>query len=166
MKYVIWIFFILLCSMLQSLLNNYLPAYLSPDMILLLVAYVAFFYTYYAAVASIVLIAYAASIFSAGSVWFFLFSYLSVFLLLLFLKKFFDRSQGAAIITIAAFTTLFYPLVVLVLTVLSNRGLLFPLALFAALKQVPVNMAFAYLLFKYLPSLSQRLKAGLVSQKV
>ena len=166
MKYIVWVFFILLCSMLQSLLNNYLPAYLSPDMILLLVAYVAFFYTYYAAVASIVLIAYSASIFSAGSVWFFLFSYLSVFLLLLFLKKFFDRSQGVAIITIAAFTTLFYPLVVLVLTILSNRGLLFPLALFTALKQIPVNMAFAYLLFKYLPSLSQRLKAGLISQKV
>ena len=166
MKYIIWIVFVLLCSVVQSLLNNYLPAHMSPDMLLILVAYAAFFFTYYPAVASVVLIAYAASLFSAGSVWFFLFSYLSVFLMLLFLKKFFDRSQGVAIMTIAAFTTLFYPLVVFVLTVLSNRGLLFFMALFTAMKQIPVNMAFAYLLFKYLPSFSQRLKAGLVSQNV
>ena len=166
MKYIIWIVFVLFCSVVQSLLGNYLPAHLSPDMLLMLVAYVAFFFTYYAAVASVVLIAYAAAQFSAGSVWFFLFTYLSVFLLLLFLKKFFDRSQGVAIITIAAFTTLFYPLVVLVLTVLSNRGLSFFMALFTALKQVPVNMVFAYFLFTYLPSYAQRVKAGLVSQKV
>ncbi len=166
MKYVIWLFFIILCSIAQSMLNNYLPVYLSPDMLLILVTYVTFFYGYYAAVASIILIAYAASLFSAGSIWFYLFSYLSVFYILIFVKKFFDRSQGVAIATIAALSTVLYPFVVLILSVLSNHVMLFNVAIFMAIKQIPVNMAFAYLLFKYLPSMSQRLKAGLVSQKV
>jgi hypothetical protein len=166
MKYAIWLAFVILCSIIQSMLNNYLPVYLSPDILLMLVAYVVFFYSYYAALASIIVISYAASLFSAGSIWFYIFSYLSVFYVLIFLKKFFDRSQGAAIVTIAAFGTLFYPLVVLILSILSNRSVLFNAAVFTALQQVPANMAFAYLLFKYLPSVSQKLKAGLVNQKV
>ncbi len=166
MKYVIWLVFITVCSIIQSMLNNYLPVYLSPDILLMLVVYVVFFYSYYAVLASIIVISYAASIFSVGNVWFYIFSYLSVFYVLIFLKKFFDRSQGVAIITIAAFSTLLYPLVVFVLSVLSNRALLFSEAVFTALKQIPVNMAFAYLLFKYFPSISQKLKAGLINQKV
>jgi hypothetical protein len=148
------------------MLNNYLPVYLSPDMLLILITYVTFFYGYYAAVASIILIAYAASLFSAGSVWFYLFSYISVFYILIFVKKFFDRSQGVAIVTVAALSTVFYPFVVLILSIISNHTMLFNVAIFMAIKQIPVNMAFAYLLFKYLPSVSRRLKAGLVSQKV
>lgn len=166
MKYLVWVFFLLACSAGQSMLNTYLPAYLAPDMCLMLTAYITFFFEYYPAVASIIVLSYAASVFSTGSVWFYIFSYISVFYLMIFIKKYFDRSQGVAILVIASISTLLYPVVVLVLSLFSRHMMLFRMALVMALQQIPVNVVFAYLLFKHLPALTRRLTSRLIGQRV
>ncbi len=166
MKYAAWVFLIVLCAVAQSLFNTYLPVYLAPNMCLMLTAYITFFFEYYPAVASMLVLSYAASIFSTGSVWFYIFSYTAVFYLMIFVKKYFDRSQGVAIVAIASISTLLYPVVVLVLSLFSRHLVLFHSAAIAALQQIPVNVAFAYLLFKYLPLMSRRFTSRLIGQNV
>jgi len=157
MRYVLWLFFIVLCTVLQSTINNYLPIYLSPDILLMLVTCIAFFFNYYTALISIIIISYFASVFSAGSIWFYLFSYTLVFYVLVFVKRIFDRSRFIATATIATISTILYPFVVLLLSILSKHTILFETAIFTALKEIPANIICAYLLFKYLTLINLRL---------
>ncbi|MGB9734831.1 MAG: hypothetical protein ACP5JP_03820 [bacterium] len=165
-KYINWLIFIFVCTILQSIINNYLPVYLAPDIALMLVAYMAFFFSYYSALIAIIIISYFASIFSVGSIWFYIFSYTVVFYILVFLRKLFSRSQGIAIATIAIITTLLYPFSVLLLSALSQHTSLFVTALYSALKQIPVNILCAYILFKYLPLVCYKLNAKFLSAKI
>ena len=166
MKYAVWISCVLLGSVLQAVLNNYLPVYLSPNLFLMFVMYMTFFYGYYTAVSAIIFISYLASVFSSGNAWFYIFSYLFVFYLLNIFRKFFDRTQAAAVIVLAAVTTLMYPFIVLLPSIPLDKTSMFKAAVVLAVKQLPINMAAAYCLFKYLPSLSSRFKSALNAQKV
>lgn len=166
MKYLSWVLLIFTCIILQSLLNNYLPAYLSPDIALILVTYAVFFLNYYYALIFIIIVSYFSSVFSVGSFWFYLFAYIIVFYILMFLKKLFSRSQLIAIITIGIISTLLYPIPVFVLSNLFQHNGLFITAINSAFQKIPINMLCTYVFFKYLPLIDYRLNAKFTSMKV
>ena len=153
MRYAVWLVFILAGSVVQCMLNNYLPAYLAPDVLLMLAAFVTFFYGYYAALVVIIMIAYASSVFSAGSVWSFIFSYVLVFYVLVFFKRLFDRSQEAAILVIASLATLLYLLSIRLVASFAGGTAPLNVAMLSSLERIPVNVACAYLIFRYLPKI-------------
>lgn len=166
MKYIVWVLCVISGSVLQVILNNYLPVYLSPNLSLMFVAYITFFYGYYIALLSIVIISYLYAVFSLGSVWFYIFSYIFVFYFLTVLKRFFSRTQTVAVITLSVLTTLVYPLTVLMSVLLSDKIVFFKAALNTAVMQIPVNAVILYLMFTYFPRIDSRFRMGIRIRKV
>jgi len=166
MKYVIWVLCVISGLVAKVVLNNYLPVYLSPDLLLMFVIYITFFYGYYNALLSIVVIAYLYAVFSLGSVWFYIFSYMSVFYFLTVLKRFFSRTQTVAVVTLAVLVTLVYPLTVLISVLLSGKMVFFKTALNTAVMQLPINVVTLYLMFKYFPRIDSKLRMGIMTRKV
>lgn len=166
MKYIVWISGVLAGAVFQAMLNNYLPLYLSPNLFLMFVLFMSFYYEYYTAVAAVIFLSFLAAVFSSGTLWFYVFSFLLVFYLLTFLRKFFDRNHALAVAAMAALTTLLYPFIVLLLSIVPDRTSLFRIAFLTAILQLPVNMAAAYFLFRYLPAFSDTVRNRLSVQKV
>ncbi len=160
MKYAVWAVGVFILALLQVALNNYLPAYLAPDLFLMLIMYMTLYYGYYTTLLGIVVLSYISSVFSSGSVWFFMFSYVSVFYLLNFFKKYFDRKQIPAIVTLSLLTTLAYSLFVLPLSVFAGKTALFGAAIRLGLIQAIANIAAACLIFKYVPRIDRRIETG------
>ncbi|MCL4558151.1 MAG: hypothetical protein M1491_05910 [Deltaproteobacteria bacterium] len=160
MKYVLWGAGVTASAFLQVVLNDYMPAYLAPNLFLMLTMYMTFYYGYYATLSGIVFISYVSSVFSSGSIWFYVFSYTSVFYLLSFFKKFFDRKQPPTIVVLSLLTTLIYPLFVFFPSVFSGKIALFQNAFRLSFMQVFVNIAAAYLIFRYVPRMDRRFAAS------
>lgn len=161
MRYLFWITGITAAGALQGILNNYMPVYLAPNLFLMFTVYMTFYYGYYTALLGIIFMSYVSSVFSYGSIWFYMFSYITVFYLLNFFKKFFDRKQLAAIIVLSLITTLIYPLFVLFPAVLSEKTMLFKEAFDLSFMQLPGNVAAAYIIFKYAPFMDYKSKTNI-----
>jgi hypothetical protein len=153
MRYIFWVIGVVAGVVAQATLNNYMPLYLSPNLSLMFTVYMTFYYGYYIALPGIIFLSYMNSIFSHGSMWFYMFSYISVFYLLNFFKKFFDRKQFVAVVAISMLATLVYPLFVLFPALLSGKTILFREALGTGMVQIPVNVLAASFMFRCLPSL-------------
>ncbi len=151
MRYIFWVAGVTAAAALQAVLNNCMPVYLAPNLFMMFTVYMTFYYGYYTAVAGIVFVSYISSVFSHGGFLFYVFSYVSVFYSLNFLKKFFDRKQFVAIVAISVLTTLSYPIFVLLPSVLSGKAMLFKEAFNLGILQMPVNILAAHLMFRYLP---------------
>ncbi len=152
MKYIELILVIVLLSILQPVTNNYLPYYMSPDLLLILTVYVACFYRYYTGLSAVLLIAYISHVLSAGDVWFYLFLYIVMFYVTYLIKHIFDIKRFITIATLVLSITVLKPFIVLVVTSLSGSAAsIFYANVGIAVKQLIPNVVISYIIYKLLP---------------